>query len=242
MARPDPAGVDRDLYARLSYLAIAYMRHERLVDSRLALYTLNTMVSDRPEPSESLRVAGAWAIGHLAPRILLSDAQTETFRRGGTVTGQAEVRGMMGAHLAADEVTLRPSGSHDWYTVADTGLDHAMVLELAHVLEAPDDELRSSLEAALAADRAGVQRRLAGADATQTTADEAATANHVANVLFNVMRGGTFESDYEVPRRDLRSYLSDQNRTVASRHEAWLSELPERLRPGAAAARCARAG
>ena len=221
-----PPGVDRDLYARLSYLAIAYMRHERLPDSRLALYTLNTVVSDRPEPAESLRVAAAWATGHAAPRILLSDAQTEVFRRGGTVTSQTEVRGLMGAYLAADEVTLQPNGSHDWYGVADTGLDHRQVLELAHTLQAPDDELRSTLEATLEADRAGVRRRLAGADATQSTADEAATANHVANVLFNVMRGGTFEHDYAVPRRDLESYLHDQSQIVAARHASWLSKLP----------------
>ncbi len=82
--------------------AIAYMRHERLPDSRLALYTLNTVVSDRPEPAELLRVAAAWATGHAAPRILLSDAQTEVFRRGGTVTSQTEVRGLMGAYLAVD--------------------------------------------------------------------------------------------------------------------------------------------
>ncbi len=222
-----PPGVHRDLYARLSYLAIAYMRHERLEESRLALYTLNTMVSDRPEPSEALRVATAWAIGHAAPHLLLSDAQVESFRRGGVVTSESEVRGMMGAYLAADRVALQPNGSHDWYAVADTGLDHPMVRELAHRLDAPDDELRSALEAALEADRAGVQRRLAGADATQSTADEAATANHVANVLFNLMRGGTFENDYAVPRRDLVSYLTDQNRVVAARHEPWLSQLPE---------------
>ena len=99
--------------------------------------------------------------------------------------------------------------------------------ELAHALAAPEDELRANLESALAADRAGVQRRLAGADATQYTADEAATANHVANVLFNVMRGGTFEDGYRFPRRDLASYLHDQDRDVASRHDAWLSRLPD---------------
>lgn len=69
-----PAGVDGDLYARLSYLATAYMRHERLDGSPLALYTLNTVVSDRPEPSEALRVASTWSIGHKDPQILLSAA------------------------------------------------------------------------------------------------------------------------------------------------------------------------
>ena len=222
-----PPGVDRDLYARLSYLAIAYMRHERPAGARLALYTLNTMVSDRPEPSESLRVATAWSVGHAGPQTLLSDAQTERFRRGGSVESQTEVRGMMGAYLVADQVTLPADGSHAWFVVADTGLGHAEVLELSHLLEAPDEALRSTVKDALEADRAAVQRRLAAADATQSSADEAATANHVANVLFNIMRGGTFEHDDTLPRRDLASYLHDQDRVLAARHARWLSELPE---------------
>jgi hypothetical protein len=137
-----PAGVDRELYARLSYLAIGYMRHERLPGSPLALYTLNTRVSDRPEPSESLRVASAWTIGHADPRILLSDAQVETFRRGGEVREQSEVRGEMGAYLAVDEISLQPHGAHDWYTVADTGLDHRAVLDLRETLRPPHEARR----------------------------------------------------------------------------------------------------
>ncbi len=224
-----PAGVDRDLYARLSYLATAYMRHERLDGSPLALYTLNTVVSDRPEPSEALRVASAWSIGHKDPRILLSADQVEAFRRGDALASQSEVRGAMGAYLAVDEISLEANGSSDWYTVADTGLDHAAVLDLRHALEAPEAALRSNLEAALRADRAGVQRRLAGADAIQWSADEAATANHVANVLFNIMRGGTLEHGYEVPRHDLASYVHDQNRELAARHGRWLASLRERM-------------
>ena len=222
-----PPGVGRDLYARLSYLATAYMRHERLAGTRLALYTLNTMVSDRPQPSEALRVASAWGVGHADPRVVLDAGLVDAFRRGGAVTDQAEVRGTMGAYLVADELELAPHGSRDWYAVADTGHDHRSVLELAHELDTSDDALRTVLESALQADRAEVQRRLAAADATQFTADEAATANHVANVLFNVMRGGTFETDYDIPRADLVSYLSDQSRIVSARHEGWLSQLPE---------------
>ena len=222
-----PPGVDRDLYARLSYLAIAYMRHERLEGSRLALYTLNTRVSDRPEPSEALRAAIAWGVGSSRQQVLLSDRQAEHFRRGGAVASEPEVRGLLGAYLAAGEASLPGGGAHDWYVVADTGLDHAEVLELAHVLEASDEELRSRLEAALETDRASVQRRLAAADATQVTADEAASANHVANVLFNIMRGGTFENDYRAPRRDVASYLRDQDRAMAERYRSWLEGLPE---------------
>ncbi len=223
-----PPGVDRDLYARLSYLAVAYMRHERVEATPLALYTLNAPISDRPEPSESLRVAAAWAVGHPpGSHVLLDDAQTETFRRGGPVASTPEVRGTMGAYLAAGAFDLRAHGSRDWYTVADTGLDHSAVLELAHRLETSEEALRADIEARLAADQAGVRARLAGADAVQATADEAATANHVANVLYNIMRGGTFEDGYGFPRRDLVSYLHDQNRSVAARHGRWLGQLPE---------------
>jgi hypothetical protein len=224
-----PAGVDRELYARLSYLAIGYMRHERLPDSPLALYTLNTMVSDRPEPSESLRVACAWTLGHADPRILLSDPQVEAFRRGDEVREQPEVRGEMGAYLAVDEVSLASHGSHDWYTVADIGLDHRAILDLRESLRSPR-ESRAALEAAIIADRRGVQRRIAAADGIASSADEAATANHAANVLFNVMRGGSFEHGYEVPREDLMSCLGGQDRVVLVRHQGWLRSLPDRMR------------
>ncbi len=70
-----PPGVSQEVYARLSYLAAAYMRHERIAGTPLAVFTLNAAISDRPEPSESLRVAAAWSVGHADPVILLSDRQ-----------------------------------------------------------------------------------------------------------------------------------------------------------------------
>ena len=62
-----PPGVSQEVYARLSYLAAAYMRHERVPGTPLAIFTLNAAISDRPEPSESLRVAAAWSVGHADP-------------------------------------------------------------------------------------------------------------------------------------------------------------------------------
>ena len=224
-----PPGVDQDTYARLSYLAVAYMRHELLPDVPLGIYTLNTAISDRPEPSESLRAAGAWSVGHPNPTILVGDGQVGAFRRGADVQGRTEVRGGMGAYLAVDAVRLEPGGTHDWYTVADTGLDHRSILGLRGSLRAPD-ELRSRLEVAILADRRGVRRRVAAADGLQTTADEAAAANHFANVLFNVMRGGSFEQGYQIAVDDLASYLHDQDRVVLARHRAWLADLPDPIR------------
>ena len=49
-----PAGVDQGLYEKASYLAEAYMRHEKITDHPMAIYTLNAPVADRAEPSEQL--------------------------------------------------------------------------------------------------------------------------------------------------------------------------------------------
>lgn len=223
-----PPGVDQEVYARLSYLAAAYMRHERLPGVPFAIYTLNAAISDRPEPSESLRAGGAWAVGHPSPVILLSDRQLVAFRRGGMVEPELEVRGEMGAFLVADTVRLDPGDRHAWYTVGDTGLDHAAILETLAVVESPADA-EAALGAELAANAVGVRRRVASADGLQLTADEAATANHFSNVLFNIMRGGSFDDGYRIPRADLAAYLRDQNRVASDRQRGWLERLPAEL-------------
>ncbi len=220
-----PPGVDQETFNRYSYLAAAYMRHERIPGVPLAVYALNARITDRPEPSESLRVATAWSAGHADPTILLSDRQVAAFRRGSEVQPEVDVRGEVGAYLVAAVARLAPSGRHSWYTVADTALDHAAVLDLRALLAAPD-RAEAALAEALVANSAGVRRRVAGADGIQHTADEAASANNFANVLFNIMRGGSFEDGYRVPAGDLASYLRDQDRTLFNRHRAWVEGLP----------------
>jgi len=178
-----PPGVTQDVHARLSYLATGYMRHERVPGTPLAIYTLNTAISDRPEPSESLRAAAAWSVGHADPVILLSSRQVGAFRRGDPVRAEDEVRGEIGAYLVADSVGLEDGARHRWSTVGDTGLDHATLEDLRYRLADPAP-LARSLRESVAASRAGILRRVAGADALQRTADEAATAHHVASVLY----------------------------------------------------------
>ena len=47
-----PPGVGEQVYARFSYLAAAYMRHEILLPAGLLISALNAAISDRPEPAE----------------------------------------------------------------------------------------------------------------------------------------------------------------------------------------------
>jgi hypothetical protein len=70
---------------------------------------------------------------------------------------------------------------------------------------------------------------MAGADAFQMTAEENVSAHHYANVLFNVLRGGTFDDQYQVSSRDFRRTVEMFNREVFARHQAALNALPDEL-------------
>lgn len=221
-----PAGVPDDIYTRFSYLAEAYMRHEHF--ALPAIYTLNSRISDRAEPGESLRVACAWSAGHRAPTVLLSDRQVVEFRNGGSVRAETEVRGVLGAYLVADEFALDPGGSIPWTTVADTGLDHSAVASLRQLLADPA-AAGAAVRESLAEDARSLRARIAAADGLQQTASETTTIHHFANTLFNCMRGGVPPGGYTFPTSDYRRFLAERSRSVAGRHGAWLAALPERM-------------
>ncbi len=222
-----PPGVTQETFARYSYLAAAYMRHEALNDCGLGIYTLNSGISDRAEPSESLRAGVAWSLGHSDPLLLLSDRQVEAFRAGRKLAPETEVRGEFGAHLISTSFELPPQGTHRWTLVADSGLDHAAALSLSQQLKNPLD-LHKALTADVAATMQALQRRIAGADARQQTADASASVHHFANVLYNCMRGGTLHDGYDFPTSDLVEYLKTRNVHTLGRHASWIAGLPER--------------
>jgi hypothetical protein len=221
-----PSGVTQETYARFSYLASAYMRHEAIPERGLGIYTLNSGITDRAEPCESLRAACAWSFGLDSPTLLLSDRQVDAFRKGAAVHPETEARGVFGAHLLASEFELAPKQSRQWTIVADTGLDHARVSALNERLRDPG-ELSKQVSDDLAAGIKALKRRIAGAGAEQQTADSAASVHHFANVLFNCMRGGTLHDHYRFPRGDFQTFLKSRNLEIAARHHAWLSTLPD---------------
>jgi hypothetical protein len=221
-----PAGVGQDLYEKYSYLAAAYMRHES--QRGLGIFTLNSAISDRAEPSESLRAAAAWSLGHAQPVVLLCERQVENFRRGLRVKTETEVRGEFGAYLVCAATTVAAGATREWVTVADTGLDHSALARLQNQLASPA-ALKIALRADVTASREGLKRRIAAADGWQRTADPAVSVHHFANVLFNCMRGGTLADGYRFPAADFAAFLQARNATLRARHASWLEGLPAQL-------------
>lgn len=223
-----PYGLDPTLYQRLSNLANAYKRSE-LVDDRLAVYTLETPVSDQAEPEEVLRATVVWSAG-LDGFVDLDERAIERFETGERPPSAGTlVTGRPGAYLLRGALELTPGASASWHIVADVGRTQSDVVALR-------DRLQASTTDAVTAVLDGTQQTaqrlseiMAMADARQLTGDAVSCAHHVANVTYNVMRGGIPLDGYRIDVGDLIDFVGVHNRNVASRHAEFLASLPEHV-------------
>jgi hypothetical protein len=219
-----PADVEEGLALGFSCLLDAYKRSEVLGNS-LAVYALAAQVVDRAEPRESLHASSVFSLGLERARVHLSAEGLARFDRGLVLDAEADVRGRRGAYLLEAELELAAGAEQRWLQVADVQQSQAQVSAVLERLSRPA-ELRAELEADLRAGTENLRRILASTDGLQTTGDELASAHHVANVLFNDMRGGVFAQGYTIPGADFASFVRGSNLGVWQKHESWLATLP----------------
>jgi hypothetical protein len=66
--------------------------------------------------------------------------------------------------------------------------------------------------------RAALEKIVAAADGLQVSNHPLRCANHFANTMFNVMRGGVFGDQYLIHKDDLAAFIRGRNRAVLSSH------------------------
>jgi hypothetical protein len=223
-----PAGTPRSAQANLSNLVDAYKWSELDEGSRLAIYALYSGISDRAEPSESLKANVVYSLGIENPRVLLSSLQLDRFRQGKPVTQEARKRGIRGAYFVNARMTLAGRASRSWQIVADIERDQVQVVDLIRQLGDPHGTARG-VARSVADGRDALARIVAAADGFQSTAEEAVTAHHCANVLFNVLRGGIFDDQYRLSASDFANDVRLFNRRVHARHRELFDELGETI-------------
>ncbi len=221
-----PYGIDPSLQQRMSNLTNAYKRSE-VVDreARLAVYSLESPVADRPVPSEVLRATVAWSAGLDGASVSVDPDTIAAFEDDRAPAVAPLVTGRPGAYLLSATMELAPQQRSTWHIVADVAQDQFAIARLRRDLRTEVD-LESSIETAVAAAAEALVRIMAPADALQRTGDRVASAHHFANVTYNVMRGGVPARGYVVEARDFASFVRARNRRVAERHEAMLDAFP----------------
>lgn len=217
-----PAEVPPRAQEALSALVDAYKRSE-LLPGGVGLFAMDALLSDQAAPAEALRANLVWRRGLEGAQAVLSAEAVADFRAGRPSEDRRLWFGQRGAYFVRARISPA-EGPLSWDLVGEVHLDHVALVALLQELRTTTD-----LEAALDADLAEGARRLraniASADGLQHTADRAATVHHFANVVFNNMRGGVFAHDHLVPVDDLRDFLAERSRVVATRHRAFLDEL-----------------
>ena len=63
-------------------------------------------------------------------------------------------------------------------------------------------------------------------DGVQMTADGLRNVRHFSNTMFNIMRGGIFDDNYQIEKEDFVSYIEKLNKKVYRHKEAVLNALP----------------
>ena len=230
-----PANVDRGMQTNYSTLVDAYKRTELCEESGLALYRLSSIPVDRAEPSEALAVNTVWCEGLPGAKRLLCEAQIPAFRRGETVREETDVRGVRGAYMAQAQLVFAANEVHRWTFVCEVEQDAAHVGALDRGLR--NGEIRrEDLARDAAENTSGLVELVARADGLQKSGSTHEDARHFANTLFNIMRGGVFESGGRLPGADLRAYVREVAPQVALEHKELLARLPDELTREAAVA------
>ncbi len=224
-----PAGTPRIAQTNSSNLVDAYKWTELDSSSGLALFTLYSGITDRAAPCESLKANVAYCLDLEGARLLISNKQLEAFRRGEPLREEMGERGIRGSFFVHQCLALGAGESKGWRIVSNLECSQADVVALGQSLR-DREGLGQQIDADVAKGGDALARVIASCDGFQGTGEEHVGAHHYANVLWNVLRGGYFPSQYEVPDNDFAYTVRSFNRPVYERHEALLSQLPPGLR------------
>jgi hypothetical protein len=225
-----PYGITRETQSLMSTLMDAYKVSELLPGTNLALFRMSSIPVDRPEPSEALRTNTIWSCGLQAQRILLSSRQLNNFRFGDNVETEQKVFGVKTSYFLYGKFLLAPSVEKDWYIVADVARDSKEITALQNLI-IRQPKMPSYIESSVGEDAKKLEKLVSLADGIQVTGDTLSDRRHYANVMFNIMRGGIFESDYDIDLVDFLKHLEQSSKSVYSKYRDTYpdTDLPARI-------------
>lgn len=221
-----PYGVGSAIQNQSSNLVDAYKRSELVKDSGLGIYALSAIIVDKAEPSEALKANVVWSIGLDNPKYLLSSRQLKKFRSKRNIEEELDVKAEKGAYFLSTRLELEPDAKKQWKIIADVNKDHSTIVELSELIK-HEEKLSQKVEANIDLGTTKLIELNATADAFQLTADSFRDSRHFSNVLFNIMRGGIFDNNYQIEKWDFTNYLANANREVFESSKEWINQLPD---------------
>ena len=211
-------GASLPVMQSMSCLVNAYTRSECVGPTALATFAMETALSDRAEPAESLRATTVFSVGEGVST--LDPLAVDSFVRGEVPKAIRRATGRSGLFAHAVGGRVGPGQPLSWALVADVHRTQDEVAALAgDVSEVSLKKLRSEADACTAS----MHDLLAQTDGHQCSGDPVLDIHHASNTLFNNMRGGIPVEAERLPWGDFVSFLGLRNNRVAKQNEGWLS-------------------
>ena len=221
-----PASIGSDEQNQSSNLVDAYKRNELEEATGLGIFALSAILVDKAEASEALRANIVWSLGLENPKHLLSSLQLNDFRLGKTLEQEVDIKAEKGAYFLTTDIFLEKGASKEWMIVANVHQNHSSIAKLSKQIR----EDSSLLEKVNNDINLGTKRLVelnSASDAIQVSSDNLKDTRHFANTLFNIMRGGIFDNNYQIEKWDFKNYLEQANTKVAFTSEGIIATLPE---------------
>lgn len=221
-----PYGVSANLQNTRSNLVDAYKRSELETNVGLGIYALSAIIVDRAEPSEALKANIAWSTGIDNVSYLLSSLQLEAFRKGHPVQQEVDVKAEKGAYFINTDFTLDVNSDKNWLIVANVNQTITDIHRISKTIK-NQANIIDEIQEDIALGTTNLIELAGAADGLQLTADQLKNVRHFSNTLFNIMRGGIFDNNYQIEKSDFYQYINKANTTVFKNSQAQLKALPE---------------
>lgn len=221
-----PHGVNSDLQNSTSNLVDAYKRNELHSESGLGIFALSAIIVDKAEPSEALKANIVWSLGMNNPTYLLSSKQLPAFRKLQKLTGETDVKGEKGAYFVSNNLHLPQDSSKDWKIIANVNQNQPQVIQLCESI-IHDKTLERQIIEDVELGKQNLIALNASADGLQFTADKLIDTRHFANTLFNIMRGGIFDENYQIGKKDFTQYFAKANSEVFQKNQDFIKNLKD---------------
>ena len=214
-----PSGLDVQTQQSLSNLSNAYKHSEIITNTKLGIFSLGSLIMDRPDPGEALNANTIWVRSKVDFKPSLS------FPNNKSENVYAEVlTGVPGSYFINSQIALEQDQKAEWDIVLDVNQNHKSVVVLNEKINLIKNEIDLSIER----NQLSLKKYLGSADGFQVTSSKNDTLHHTSNVLFNIMRGGIFVHNYDINKPDFIEFLKLRNKTIYHSIVDELDQLNEK--------------
>ena len=221
-----PYGVEESVQSGSSNLVDAYKKCELESDAGLGIYSLSAIIVDKAEPSEALKANVVWSLGLKNAKKLLSSRQLNAFRKGETLIQEEDVKAEKGAYFLHEEISLSAKEEKHWLIAADVNQSISDIIDIKQKLTTKDsliEEINKDIEVG----SKHLLELVGAADGLRLTAHRPRNIRHFSNTMFNIMRGGIFDHNYQMRKADFLDYLSKANKNIFAEKKRLLDPLPD---------------